>query len=215
MTDTQATGLRTPWHTDALMAAISPVDTAFVASERKWGIARLETLVSPVTLAAYRRGWLLWREAIRDGDAEAAATIGPKMIQALAHMEAEAAAAGHPPLAVETWEALMPDGRVLVVVHTSAEASAVAQAAKLAPDGLLPPDLASAVRHQQEGRELVIWTMAELARVLPTLDVVNQVKRIWPGAAVNKVRVTGEGDIADWARADPVRADMENAKLPY
>lgn len=204
-----AAGLNSFWAHDQMFAHVAPVDAAFVASERKWGVGRLETLVSPATLLAYRRGWIQWREALQTGDHQAAGIIGPKMIGALAFMEAEATAAGHPPLAVETWEARIDDGRVLVIVHTTAEASAIAQAARLGDDGTLPPDIASAVRHQQEGRELVVWTMAELARVLPTLGLVDEIKRTWPGAVVQKVTTTQEGDAADWARREPVRGAIE------
>ena len=48
------------------------------------GGANLERLVSPATLASYRRGWTAYRQAITDGDASAVEDLGPKMIQALA-----------------------------------------------------------------------------------------------------------------------------------
>jgi hypothetical protein len=64
----------------------------------------------------------------------------------------------------------MPDGTVLVLVRTSAEASAVLRASQAA-DGqsyetTIPPDLAVTVRHQYEGRALTVWTMAEVARLI-------------------------------------------------
>lgn len=204
----------TPWGHDEIMAALTPVDQKFREVELFWGVGRLERLVSPGTLESYRRGWEQWRAAIESGDTYAVQSLGPKMIGALGYMDREAKAAGHGPICVDTWEALLPDNRVLCIVRTNAEAHRLAAAARLGDDGTLPPDIASAVHHQRAGRELVIWTMAELARVLPALDVVNQIKRTWPGATIVSGPVTGETDASDWATGDPVRAAIEHNPEP-
>jgi hypothetical protein len=198
-----------PWRQDAIMAGLAPVDLAFRQMETKWGVGRLECLVSPPTLESYRRGWVQWRQAIIDQSVAAVQHVGPKMVAALKYMDAEATKAGHRPLAVETWEARMEDGRVLVVVKTMAEGSAIARAAGLGLDANLPPDLTRVVQHQHDGRELVVWSMAELARVLPSLELVDTIKRTWPGATVTRGPVTREGDHADWASGDEVRAAIE------
>ena len=185
--------LRTQEDHDRFRAAMLPVDQAFFESEQRWGVGRIERLVSPSTLAAYQRGWSAYRVALDDCDGAAVETIGPKMIQALAVMSAEAEAAGHQPLDVSTWESDMGNGVVLVVVRTSAEASAVIRAEKAATaftsypslgmtlvpmpgvpgtaetpstETTLPPDLAVTVRQQHEGRALVVVTMAEIVRLL-------------------------------------------------
>ena len=182
--------LRSPDDADRFRRALIQVDQAFFDSEQKYGVGRLERLVTPATLAAYQRGWAAYRLALEEGDADALEQIGPKMIQALAVMDAEATAAGHKPLDVSTWETALPDGRVLVVVRTAAEASAVIRAEK-APNAVstaprlgmtvvsdpvapeppstettLPADLAVTVRQQHEGRALTVLTMAEVARLL-------------------------------------------------
>ena len=154
----------------SLPASHDPGRRGVWASEQRWGVGRLERLVSPATLAAYQRGWSAYRVALDDCDGAAVESIGPKMIQALAVMAAEASAAGHQPLAPDTWEADMGNGVVLVVCRTSAEASAVLRASR-ASDGAsyettLPPDLAVTVRQQHEGRALVVVTMAEIVRLL-------------------------------------------------
>ena len=156
---------------DRFRAALIPVDQAFFESEQRWGVGRLERLVSPATLASYRRGWDAYREALEAGDPDALERIGPLMIKALAVMTAEAEQAGHKPLDVSTWEAALPDGRVLVVCRTQAEASSVLRAANRAEGGTsaettLPPDLAMTIRHQHENRALTVVTMAEVARLL-------------------------------------------------
>jgi hypothetical protein len=78
------------------------------------------------------------------------------MIAALDFMSREATAAGHTAISADTWETMLPDGRVLVVVRTNAEAHRVAAAARLGDDGTVPPDVASVIHHQRAGREIVI-----------------------------------------------------------
>ena len=173
---------------DRFRRALIPIDEAFWASEQTWGVGRLERLVSPATLAAYQRGWTLYRAALEDGDGAALESVGPKMIRALEVMAAEAEAAGYKPLAPETWEAALPDGRVMVVCRTQAEASAVVRASRAA-DGLsyettLPPDLAVTVRSQHEGRALVVLTLAEVGRLL-TMAEGRAAGVEWEGTAIS------------------------------
>ena len=96
--------IRSPEDVDRFRRALIPVDEAFWASEQRFGVGRLERLISPATLAAYQRGWTLYRAALEDGDGAALESVGPKMIRALeVTLGAEAEAAGHKPLAPETW----------------------------------------------------------------------------------------------------------------
>ena len=171
---------------DRWLLATREADEAFRTMEAKWGVARLERLVSRATLENYRRGWLAYREALA-GDIDALERIAPKMVQALGYMDAEATAAGHQPLSVDRWEAATNDGRVLVIVRTQAEAHANA-------------------REPKDGRELVVWTMEEAARVLGAYNAVNDVKLAFPGAEI--VRVSGvqmsEGQVNSWVTQDPL-----------
>ena len=188
--------IRTSYDRDRLVLALQPVDEAFRQSEAKYGVARLERLVSPATLASYRRGWTAYRQAITDGDATLAEEVGPKMIAALAFMDREATALGHQPLSVTAWEAPTADGRVLVVVRTQAEAHALARA----PDG----------------RETVVYSIEEIARLLPALDAVNIVKANFPGAeavSLSGVQMS-EGRVADWARQDELEEIIHAGATP-
>lgn len=180
------THIRTPADHDRFRAALAPVDEAFRASEQRWGVGRLERLVSALTLAAYKRGWDAYREALDAGDGAALEIVGPKMVAALAFMDAEATRAGHEPLSVVTWETPLSNGTVLVIVRTQAEASAVLRAlnGQVDPDGQLPPDLALLVRQQHEGRRLVVWTMAEIGRLLEASIAPSATKETWPGAVI-------------------------------
>ena len=171
---------------DRWLLATREADEAFRAMEAKWGVARLERLVSRGTLENYRRGWLAYREALA-GDIDALERIAPKMVQALGYMDAEATAAGHQPLSVDRWEAATNDGRVLVLVRTQAEAHAIARE----PRGDGEP-------------ERIVWTLDECARVLPTYNAVDAIKAAFPGAEV--ARVSGvqsrEGAVHDWVTND-------------
>lgn len=185
--------MASPSTQDRIALALSAPDEAFRKSEARWGVARLERLVCETTLAAYRRGWVAYRRAIEGYDADAVEQIAPKMVAALAFMGTEATAAGHQPLDVNRWEAVLEDGRVLVVVKTLAEAHAIA-------------------RDKSDDRQLVVWTMAEIARMLPTLEITHAVKEAFPGAEVVRVGSqpvasgvqTTEGQLADWATNEPL-----------
>ena len=203
---------------DRFRMALIPVDQAMWASEQKWGVGRLERLVSSSTLASYRRGWDLYRAALEASDAAAVETVGPKMIAALAVMDAEATAAGHKPLAPDTWEAAMGNGVTLVVVRTGAEASAVLRASKASREGAgsykttLPPDLAITVRDQHEGRALVVVTMAEIVRLLRAQETGLWGTK-WEGTPAESGRVMDEGAAADLVRSgyplsEPIATDV-------
>jgi hypothetical protein len=157
-----------------------------------------------MTLAAYKRGWDAYRAALDDCDGAAVESIGPRMIQALAVMAAEAEAAGHKPLAPDTWEADMGGGVVLVVVRTSAEASAVLRASR-ASDGAsyettLPPDLAVTVRQQHEGRALCVITLAEIVRLLQRSETGLWGTR-WEGSSATSGRQLEEMAAHDMVRS--------------
>jgi hypothetical protein len=169
---------------DRLKLALVGSDQVFRASEAKWGVGRLEYLVAPATLAAYRQGWIAFRAACDALDAEAVERLTPKLAAALAFMDAEATAAGHAPLAVDRWEAPVADGSVLVLVRTLAEAHAVAG---------MPDE-----------RRLTIFSLPEVAAVLPMLEAVCVAKQTFPGAVVRSGVQGGEGDAADWGTADPL-----------
>jgi hypothetical protein len=204
---------KTSWSVDSFVAALVPTDEAVRNSEIKWGCGRLERLVSPALLEAYRRGWALWRAAVESGDLPGVQSVGPKMIEMLRRMDADATASGAQPLSVDTWEADFGDGRVLVLCRTTAEASEVARtlgrAVGLGLDAALPCDLLRLVEAQRAGRQIVVWTMGELARVLPEISFLNEIKATWPGATITSGPATGENDAHDWATKDPIRAVVE------
>jgi hypothetical protein len=203
---------------DRFRLAIVPVDQAMWESEQKYGVGRLERLVSPATLASYRRGWDLYRAALEASDAAAVEAVGPRMVAALAVMDAEARKNGFGPLAPDTWETpLGDDGTVLVVVRTQAEQAAVIRANNptritAAPEGglrgetptsetCLPPDLSVTVRGQHEGRAIEVWTLGEIARLILVHGSVAREPKKWEGTPAVSGAQGCEGDAADIARS--------------
>jgi hypothetical protein len=180
---------------DRIQAALIPTDAVARAAELRWGVGRLESLVSTATISRWRDGWSLYSTAIRTADADAVERLAPKIAQAIRAMEAEAEAAGHAPLSPTAWEAPMADGRVLVVTRTFAEAHALsgASGASHGADG---------AQVGGDGRERVVWTMEELANVLPTLEITYQAKVAFPGARVRSTVQRSEGYAHDWAQDD-------------
>lgn len=208
--------IRTPEDYDRFKLALTPIDQAFWTSEQRWGVGRLERLVSTNTLEAYRRGWDLYRAALDTSDPDALAAVGPKMIAALAYMDSEATTAGHQPLAPEVWEHPCGDGTTLCVVRSSAEASAVVRAAN-ASDGqsyetTLPPDLAVTIRAQHEGRRLIVVTLAEIARLLSMAEAKVLGTR-WEGNDAPSGVQLPEGAAAElvrsgWPLPEAIAADL-------
>lgn len=79
-------------------SALAPFDTAARAMERKWGVNRLEGLVSPETAARYGSALGKMNAAIEANDpAETAIRVGV-CVRGMAALDAEATAAGHRPL---------------------------------------------------------------------------------------------------------------------
>ena len=182
--------MKSHYDIERITAALVPIDAAFSASEKKWGVARLETLVSQTTLESYRRGWIAYRTAIDDYDANAVEAIAPKMIAALAFMDREATNAGHLPLSVDAWETALTDGTVLAIVRTMPEAHALAKEAN--------------------GRQRVVYSLVEIARIIEHYEMTNAIKLSFPGATVQPGKKIesgvqlSEGQAADWAKAEPL-----------
>lgn len=169
-------------NSDRIAAAIAPTDTVARAVDQRWGVGRIESLISSSSLTRWHQGRQLYDQAIRQNDADAVERLAPKIAQALRAMEAEAEAAGHAPLSPVAWEAPLADGRVLVVTRTFAEAHAL--------------------QGSSDGRERVVWTMEELANVLPQLEQIQLAKICFPGARVQPLTKRSERAAHDWAVDD-------------
>lgn len=172
-------GAKTPVDHDRIQAAVIGVDQAWRDVEATWGAGRLPALVSDATRLSLRRGMDAWQTALTYGDADVVENLAPKIRAALVFMEREATTLGHAKLTPEVWETRREDGTVIAIVRTQAEASAVVR----------------------DGRALEVWTLEEIARVLPA-NVTN-IKKAFPGARVSRVVSRDEGFAQEWVTADP------------
>lgn len=146
--------------------ALGPFDTAARDMERKWGVNRLEGLVSPETAARYGSALGKLNAAMEANDpAEVAARVGV-CIRGMAAMDAEAAAAGHQPIKAEAWEFDM-DGKTCAVLRDDAAWPAYAA----------------------ERPGVRIYTLREVANALAAYGgMVASVKDAFAGAQVTAVR---------------------------
>lgn len=175
-------GPKTPDEQDLITASLVGLDAVSVEMERRWGVGRLVTLCRDNARLSFRKGWTAWQEAIARGDAQTAQGIVEGIKRCWAIMDAQAVADGHQPLSPEVWEARLDDGRVLAIARTNAEAIAV----------------------QREGRATIAYSLAEIARLLPKLEMMDAVKTEFHGATVEQVIQKTEGFAESWATTDPL-----------
>lgn len=146
--------------------ALGPFDTAARVVERRWGVNRLEGLVSPETAARYGSAVGKLNAAIETSNPEDVAARAGVCIRGMAAMEAEAVAAGHKYITPEAWE-IEVDGKTCAVLRDDAAWPAYAE--------------------QRPG--VRVYTLREVANALAAYGAtVGAVKDAFPGAQVKAVR---------------------------
>ena len=156
----------TPGEADNIQAVVDGVDFTAAAMERKWGVGRLRLLVGQALREKFDRQARLFNEAVWSYECGSVATQGAAMIRGWQTLDASATDTGQEPLAPVVWEARKPDGSVLAIVRTNAEAHAVAR----------------------EGRHLEVWTIDEVANLSAASKFVAETKQVFPGALVASVK---------------------------
>ena len=101
--------MRSPEDHTRFRLALVAVDQAFCALNNG-GASGAREAGRPIDPRRVPAGLAAYRQALEAGDPDGLEAIGPKMIQALAVMAAEAEAAGCRPLDVTTWEPACPMG---------------------------------------------------------------------------------------------------------
>lgn len=166
---TKATALE-----DAQIAAhIAQVDAVAFDMEQKWGVGRLTLLVDPELAARFQLQAQAFNKAIYPPDGLSAKLAHVKQqaeatIRGWVALDRAAVAAGARSLDPATWEAKLPNGAVLAVCRSSSDAHHVAR--------------------QAFGRQVYVWTLDEVARVVSQYELVNLSKEVFPGATVRSVR---------------------------
>lgn len=176
----------------SIEADIARHDHVAAAMERKWGVGRLPLLVD----AEWRDRFVTQRRRLNDavwrGDVANARQEAAAMERGWIKLDELATAAGHLPLDPVVWETITPDGEVVAIVRTNAEAAAVTR----------------------DGRAMQVWTLAEIGKVIGHYaETAGAVKAHFPGAVVEdisiKVRpVAAEGEL------DGIEAALSSA-VPF
>jgi len=147
---------------------IDGVDAVAVRMERKWGCDRLRLLVSHEMREKFDRQRYRMAAAVHNGELHEVQRECERMVVAWSKLNEAAEAAGAEPIKPEVWEVTLEDGSVAAIVQTTAEAHAVVA----------------------EGRQVAVYGLDEIARMLWTYPGVLKAKKLWPGATVTRVEKT-------------------------
>jgi hypothetical protein len=149
-------------------AAIDGADHAAITMEQKWGAGRLRLLVNTAMREKFDKQRFKLNAAIWHGDLQELQTEAQRMVNAWMALDRAAAAAGAFGLVPTVWEVALPDGTVAAIVRDRSDLPLVAG----------------------EGRQLVVYTLDEIAVMLGNYREVVRVKEAFPGAKVEAIRRT-------------------------
>lgn len=145
------------------------IDALATSLERKWGIGRLPLLVSRET--AERFGY--WRDQLADladgefPDRAKLAELEGIVMRGWHALDAEAEAAGHQPMPPHCFEAEWAPGRVFAIALDEAHKQTLV------------------LRDKAEGRDLAIFTIAEVAQLVASIPDVARIAELFPGAYIS------------------------------
>jgi hypothetical protein len=105
-----------------IYSAIQPLDQIANEMECKWGVGRLERLVSVETAAKFGAAREKLNAAIEAQDADEVVKRSKVMCRAWQALDAEATAGGHRKIVAEVWVAEDDQGNLFSVVKTLADA---------------------------------------------------------------------------------------------
>jgi hypothetical protein len=158
---------QTPGMYIAGQSEIDEVDLTAREMESKWGVDRLRLLVGVEMREKFDRQRFLFNKAIWHGDLEDIRQQSKRMIAAWRALDRKATEKGVQGLSPDVWEVALPDGKVAALVRSNDDAGHVVA----------------------DGRYLVVYTLAEVARLIHALPTVMAIKETFKGATVTKSRV--------------------------
>lgn len=149
-------------------AHIDGADETACEMEAKWGADRLRLLVDASLREKFDRQRYLFNQAIWHGELEDVRREAGRMVTAWLALDKAAGAAGKQPLSPLVWEVALAGGRVAAIVPTGHDAKAVVA----------------------EGREVVVYTLEEIGRLLSNYPDIAVAKATFPGATITEIRRT-------------------------
>lgn len=164
------------WQYDQMYGAMRPVDAIASEMELRWGVGKLETLVTPETAAKFESARAKLDVAIFNKDPELVTQRAGVMVRGWKALEAEALRLGHKPAPPELWYAKAPEeyglDEMQFVIAKDNSAATLAQT------------------------DLPVYTVTEVARIIRlwrSQSDVSKVKNIFAGAEVVRM----DGDLID------------------
>jgi hypothetical protein len=147
-------------------AYLDGADETAAEMEVKWGADRLRLLVDAPLREKFDRQRYLLSQAIWHGELEQVRRESGRMVSAWMALDRAATAAGKQPLSPQVWEVALEDGSVAAIVPSIEHAKAVTA----------------------EGRQVSVFTLEEIARLLSGYPEIAKAKLVFPGATVTAVR---------------------------
>jgi hypothetical protein len=147
-------------------AYIDGADETAAEMEAKWGADRLRLLVSPELREKFDRQRYKMNQAVWHGELEDVRRESGRMVNAWLALDHAATSNGRQPVDPSVWEIALGDGTVAAIV----------------------PDHACAALVTAEGRQVAVYTLDEIARILTVYPEVSKAKVVFPGATVTAVR---------------------------
>jgi hypothetical protein len=150
--------------------AVDSLDLVAIQMERKWGADRLRLLVSEELRAKFDRQRKLTNDAIMAGDLAALQRETKRMITAWRALDTAADQDPANRLPATVWEVPLEDGSVAQLVRETEMA------------GL------QAARERAAGRQVAVYTLEEVGRLLSKFPTLYAAKHVFPGATVTCIR---------------------------
>lgn len=146
-------------------AYLDGADETAATMEAKWGADRLRLLVPPELREKFDRQRYLINQAVWHGELEAVKRESQRMVSAWLALDRAAVAAGRQPLSPQVWEIALENGSVAAIVPSDDYARLV----------------------NAEGRQVAVFTLDEIARLLSGYPDIAKAKLVFPGATVTAV----------------------------
>jgi hypothetical protein len=145
-------------------------------AEAHWGCGRLRLLVSTELRAKFDSQRSKLQVAIETGQLDDVVREADRMATAWRALDTAAREAGHPPISSTVWEVTLQDGTVAAIVQDYAIAHDVVAG----------------------GRQVAVYSLAEIGELLSHYAGVVKAKVIWPGATVTRVSRSVSDPLSDF-----------------
>ena len=157
-------------------AALTSLDLVAQAAEAKWGADRLRLLIPEPLRVRFDAQRAKTNAAIEAGTLADLQREASRMQAAWRAADAAATGAGASILPAEVWEVTLEDGSVAAIVKEASEVGLVAA----------------------EGRQVAVYTLAEVGRLLSRFPALTVAKETFPGATVTALRHAPRDPLEAW-----------------